>query len=60
MATNAKYYGWRVDLYLAGILFVSIVAPALLLNGAYSFAGWTPTGAREIGGLTNFKINYTF
>lgn len=60
VATNAKYYGWRVALYIAGIMFVSIVATALLLDGAFVLAGWVPEGAREIAGLTQFKIDYTF
>ena len=60
VAANAKYYGWRVALYIAGIMFVSIVATALLLDGAFALAGWTPQGAREIAALTQFKIDYTF
>ncbi|HKL89413.1 MAG TPA: hypothetical protein VJ884_10450, partial [Salinibacter sp.] len=60
VAANAKYYGWRVALYIAGIMFVSIVATALLLDGAFAIAGWTPQGVREIASLTQFKIDYTF
>lgn len=60
LVTNAKYYGWRIALYIAGIIFVSIVATALLLDGAFTLAGWTPEGAREIAGLAQFKIDYTF
>jgi hypothetical protein len=60
VATNATYYGWRVALYIAGIMFVSIVITALVLNGVFSWAGWVPEGAREIAGLTQFKIDYTF
>ena len=60
VAANAKYYGWRVALYIAGIMFVSIVTTALILNGAFALAGWVPEGAREIAGLTQFKIDYTF
>lgn len=33
---NAKYYGWRVALYIAGVMYVSIVATALILNGLFS------------------------
>lgn len=60
VAANAKYYGWRVALYIAGIMFVSIVATALLLDGAFALAGWTPQGVHEIAALTQFKIDYTF
>ncbi|MEJ2471628.1 MAG: permease, partial [Desulfuromonadales bacterium] len=30
VAVNAKYYGWRLALYIAGIMFVAIVITALL------------------------------
>ncbi|MDT8322355.1 MAG: hypothetical protein RQ826_17710, partial [Xanthomonadales bacterium] len=29
---NARYYGWGVALFIAGIMYVSIVATALLLD----------------------------
>ncbi|PEN11181.1 permease [Longibacter salinarum] len=60
VATNAKYYGWPVALYVAGIMFVSIVATALILDGTFAFVGWVPEGAREIASLTQFAIDYTF
>ncbi|WP_022835343.1 permease [Salisaeta longa] len=60
VATNAKYYGWRVALYIAGIMYVSIVATALILNGSFALIGWVPEGAREIAALTQFAIDYTF
>jgi hypothetical protein len=60
VAANAKYYGWRVALYIAGIMFVSIVATALILDGAFTLAGWVPESVREIAQLTQFKIDYTF
>ena len=60
VAANAEYYGWRVALYIAGIMFVSIVATALLLDGTFTLIGWVPQGAREIAGLTQFEIDYTF
>jgi hypothetical protein len=30
---NAKYYGWKMALYIAATMFVSIVVTALILNG---------------------------
>ncbi len=39
---NAKYYGWHVALYIAGIMFVSIVITALVLHYGFYFAGATP------------------
>ena len=57
---NAKYYGWKVAFYIAGIMFVSIVATALLLNGMFSFMGIIPESARVVQEVTQFKIDYTF
>lgn len=57
---NAKYYGWRVALYIAGIMFISIVLTALTLNGLFSFLGIVPESERAIAEITQFKIDYTF
>jgi len=57
---NAKYYGWRVALYIAGIMYVSIVATALILNGLFSLLGIVPESARVVSEITQFKIDYTF
>ncbi len=56
---NAKYYGWRVALYIAGVMFVSIVLTALILNGLFSFFGIVPESQRAIADITQFKIDYT-
>lgn len=60
VAANAEYYGWNVALYIAGIMFASIVATALLLDGAFTLLGIVPEGARQIAELTQFRIDYTF
>jgi len=57
---NAKYYGWRVALYIAGVMFVSIVLTALLLNGLFSFLDIVPESRRVVSEITQFKIDYTF
>lgn len=57
---NAKYYGWRVALYIAGIMFISIVITALILNGLFSLLGIVPDSQRAIAEITKFKIDYTF
>lgn len=57
---NAKYYGWRVALYIAGIMFVSIVLTALILNGIFSFLDIVPESRRVVSEITQFKIDYTF
>ena len=57
---NAKYYGWRVALYIAGVMFISIVLTALILNGLFSFLGIVPESRRVVSEITQFKIDYTF
>ncbi|MCP9293029.1 permease [Gracilimonas sediminicola] len=57
---NAKYYGWRVALYIAGIMYISIVLTALILNGLFSAFGIVPESARVVSEITQFKIDYTF
>ncbi|HCD51875.1 MAG TPA: permease [Balneolaceae bacterium] len=57
---NAKYYGWRVALYIAGIMFVSIVITALTLNGIFTYLDIIPESERVVSDITQFKIDYTF
>ncbi len=57
---NARYYGWRVALYIAGIMFGSIVITALLLNGLFSYLNIIPESEKVVSEITQFKIDYTF
>ncbi|SMO64816.1 permease [Fodinibius sediminis] len=57
---NAKYYGWRVALYIAGVMFVSIVLTALILNGLFAVLGIIPESQKAVSNITQFKIDYTF
>src|SRR6056297_356815 len=60
VAVNAKYYGWRTALYIAGIMYVSMVATALLLHVGFGVTGLTPESTRAVEEVTRFKIDYTF
>jgi hypothetical protein len=57
---NAKYYGWKLALYIAGIMFVSIVLTALILNATFAMAGIVPKSHRTVSDITRFKLDYTF
>jgi hypothetical protein len=57
---NAKYYGWKLALYIAAIMFVSIVLTALLLNAVFAVAGIIPESRKVISDITQFKLDYTF
>lgn len=47
-------------LYIAGIMYVSIMATALILNGAFALLGLIPEGKSDVAQLTQFKLDYTF
>ncbi|MDY7095213.1 MAG: permease [Acidobacteriota bacterium] len=57
---NARYYGWKVALYIAGVMFVSIVVTALALHLGFGLLGLTPDGAAAKGPEAQFQIDYTF
>jgi uncharacterized membrane protein YraQ (UPF0718 family) len=57
---NAKYYGWKLALYIAATMFVSIVLTALILNTAFAVAGIMPAGRKTVADITQFKLDYTF
>lgn len=57
---NAKYYGWRVALYIAGIMYVSIVSTALILHYVFYFTGLTPESAKKVEDVAQFAFDYTF
>lgn len=60
VAVNARYYGWRVALYIAGVMFVSIVVTALTLAGLVGVVGLTPESSRTVEDVVRFEIDYTF
>lgn len=57
---NAKYYGWRVALYIAAVMYASIVATALILHYGFYWAGMMPESGRAVSEVTQFKLDYTF
>jgi len=60
VAINAKYYGWRLALYIAAVMFVSIVITALTLHLAFTLLGIVPESARAVSDVAQFKLDYTF
>jgi hypothetical protein len=60
VAVNARYYGWRTALYIAAVMYVSIVATALILHYAFAVFGITPESARAVKEVAQFKLDYTF
>lgn len=57
---NARYYGWRVALYIAGVMYVSIVITSLILHYVFYFAGMTQQNSQQVNQVTRFALDYTF
>lgn len=56
---NARYYGWKTALYIAAVMYVSIVITALGLHYCYMLIGIMPQSSRDIAEVSSFEINYT-
>lgn len=56
---NAKYYGRRMALYIAGIMYFSIIMTSLILNYAFSLMDILPHSSRKIEKITQFGVDYT-
>ena len=58
---NAKYYGWKMALYIVGVFLVCLVATALVLHYGFGLLGILPQGGGAGGAETErFAIDYTF
>ena len=57
---NAKYYGWRVALYIAAVMFASIVITALSMHMIFGVLGIVPESGREVSEVARFELDYTF
>jgi len=58
---NAKYYGWKMALYILGLLFAALIAASLLLHYGFDALGMLPesTGGSQSQG-DRLAIDYTF
>ncbi|MBE9078585.1 permease [Romeria aff. gracilis LEGE 07310] len=57
---NAKYYGWKMALYILALLFASLIATSLVLHYGFSLLGLLPQSASGGGQSDRFAIDYTF
>lgn len=58
---NAKYYGWKMSLFIAFLLFASLIITSLLLHYGFQVFDAMPSGvAKQIEQSEFFKVNYTF
>lgn len=57
---NAKYYGRRVALYIAAVMFASIVITAMVLHYVFAAVHITPESGRRMAEAAQFAFDYTF
>ncbi|MDH7942926.1 permease [Pseudohongiella sp. SYSU M77423] len=57
---NARYYGWKMALYILALMLVAIVIAALTMHYALAFLGMLPdfASATAPGGRDFFQLNY--
>ena len=58
---NAKYYGWKMSLFILFLLFTSLIITSLLLHYGFAAFDLLPQGnIHSVQKNDPFKINYTF
>lgn len=58
---NAKYYGWKMSLFILFLLFTSLIITSLLLHYGFDWIGVLPEKpVNTIASQNYFKFNYTF
>lgn len=60
---NAKYYGWKLALYILGVFLAALIATAIILHyGGFAVFGLLPqtSGGQSVAQTQRFAINYTF
>lgn len=58
---NAKYYGWKMSIFILFLLFTSLIVASLLLHYGFDWLGFLPdTPNNTITRQEFFKLDYTF
>ncbi|MEJ2583880.1 MAG: permease [Robiginitalea sp.] len=58
---NARYYGWRMSLFILMLLFIALVVSALLLHFGFSWIGILPDPSQvDLMERAFFSLDYTF
>jgi hypothetical protein len=58
---NAKYYGWKLALYILGIFLATLVITSLILHYGFSLLGILPQSSGQTAAEADrFAIDYTF
>ena len=58
---NAKYYGWKMSLFILFLLFTALIGTSLTLHYGFDLLGILPDPSQvKIQDKEHFKIDYTF
>jgi len=58
---NAKYYGWKMSLFILFILFIALVGTAITLHYVFDVFNILPNPSQvKIQNIAYFKFDYTF
>lgn len=58
---NAKYYGWKMSLFILFLLFTALVGASLILHYSFDLLSILPDPSQvNMTDTTYFKFNYTF
>ncbi len=58
---NAKFYGWKMALYIAGVFLICIVVTSLALHWGFAAIGQLPDPSQQKAiGEQGFELDYTF
>lgn len=58
---NAKYYGWKMSLFILFLLFTSLIGASLILHYSFDLLNILPDPSSvKIQDSEYFKLNYTF
>ena len=58
---NAKYYGWKMSLFILFMLFTALIGASLILHYSFDFMTILPDSSQvTVQDSDYFKINYTF
>ena len=56
-----RYFGWRMAAYIGGVFYVTIAIAALVMDIAFTVAGWVPESHSDVHTeMVHFAVNYTF
>jgi uncharacterized protein len=57
---QAKYYGWKYTAFMAGLLYVCMVAAGVTVHYLFALFGMIPTARPTLSEMVQFQIDYTF